>query len=64
METFFYFGGGWSVAGDGWVPLFGFSNHLILIWYILKVTMYISSYSYNFWQNSCGFNFVIKLIFF
>ena len=64
VEIFFYFGGGWSVVGDVWVPFFGFSNHMILIWYILKVSMYISSYSDNYRQNSCRFAFVIRLIFF
>ena len=53
------------VGGRGWmvdvVPLFGSSNLLILIWYILQMYMYIFSYSHNFRQNSCGFNFVIKL---
>ena len=59
-ETFFLF---WWLVVDGW-RLFGSSNHLILIWYILLVYMYIFSYSDNFRQNSCGFNFVIKLNFF
>ena len=65
-ETFFLFwwmvGGGWWVVGG--VPLFGSSNLFILIWYILLVYVYIFSYSDNFRQNSCGFNFVIKLNFF
>ena len=52
-------GGGWWVVGG--VPLFGSLNLLIIIWYIVKVYIYLYPKGIRAEQNSYGFKNLEKL---